>query len=682
MISLDSEATGLWPQADTEAFAFGYYTGEEEYTEYVRDIDPYTRKPTEPWDKKTKNDLRDRVETEDAVIMQNANYDTRMLCKSEIIDWREPCNPDWWRNIVELQDFMHLHHSPDADFKGSLKKLSAMYLDGSVYESEDELDRIVQRCRTFARTRLDGWKTARQETIPQAKSSSSRDATKWHKMDMWLPRAIRKHVPEHDLIDYFDEDFCVLKTVMSDYLREDCVNTLELFKGFFSTLSERHGDDLQSLLQMNREIAPVIWSMEVDGVSVNTSAIDDAINCCEEWIEKTQRICFRLGKIDSFKPKVLRKALFETFDLKPVLYTEEKREPSTSAKAIPKLKEQCEERGLKKANTFLSNLLAHGKYLKKKQYLEGYKRVTSTSASVPYELETSDDRVFTSLKATGTGTTRFVCYDPPLQTIEKGSNPYEDDFPDVAALLDKSPKLRAMFTPPKDYWWFPIDYSQLQLRVFAAATGDPTLIQSFEDGYDFHTFMAMAIFDIPPGQEPTSSQRRIAKNVNFGFIFGSSEKKIDQTAGKPGLMKYVLKMFPGAHEFIKETKESIAQDGVVYTLGGYPLHIPLSPNPWNGELSYAAHRGVNYIVQGTEGEIVKKAMYLTHNYLTKNYPEARLVLQIHDEIIFQTPAKPPKKHLRNICRLMETAGRYSNVKTPVDVELCRNNLATKTKVVL
>ena len=500
-------------------------------------------------------------------------------------------------------------------------------------------------------------------------------------MDMWVPLALTRHVSELELRDYFQEDYPLLRTVMSKYLKEDCVNTMKLFQGFLSSLSERY-DNVDQLLTMNREIAPVIWSMEIEGVNVDKTNIDAAIESCECWMETTKRTCFRLAGVSSFKPSVLQKVLFEDFGLEPVMFTEKKQEPSVAGKAIPKLKKQCEERGLKKANIFLTNLLAHGKYEKKKQYLESYRRLSFRSSTVPYALESDGYRVFATLKATGTGTTRFVCYDPPLQTIEKANNPFEDDFEDVARILSKSPKLRSVFGPPEGYWWFPIDYSQLQLRVFAAATKDPALIQSFDDGYDFHTFMAMAIFDLPPGTEPTAAQRRIAKNVNFGFIFGSSEKKIDLTAGKPGLMKYVLQMFPGAHEFIKETKERIAGDGIVCTLGGYPLHIPLTKNPWNGELSYAAHRGVNYIVQGTEGEIVKKAMYLTHKYLQEEYPEGRLTLQIHDEIVYQTPAKPPKKHLKAICDRMVHAGSLSGVKTPVDVELCKHNLASKVSVVV
>ena len=133
--------------------------------------------------------------------------------------------------------------------------------------------------------------------------------------------------------------------------------------------------------------------------------------------------------------------------------------------------------------------------------------------------------------------------------------------------------------------------------------------------------------------------------------------------------------FPHAKEFILQTKELIQESGLVYTLGGYPLQIPLTTNKYG--TSYAAHKGVNYIVQGTEGEIVKRAMVLTDKYLSEHYPEGRIAMQIHDEIVFQTPRRPPKHHIRNLCHLMEEAGSYYNVETPVDAELCTRNLANK-----
>lgn len=172
----------------------------------------------------------------------------------------------------------------------------------------------------------------------------------------------------------------------------------------------------------------------------------------------------------------------------------------------------------------------------------------------------------------------------------------------------------------------------------------------------------------------------IQGNCNFGFIFGASEKKIDETCNRKGVYKYLMDQFPNAHDFMKETREQIQETGTVYTLGGYPLRIPL--REFRGQPSYAAHMGVNYIVQGTEGEIVKRAMYLTDKYLTENYPDGRLCMQIHDEIVFQLPARPSKDVVRKLCSLMEDAGSHYGVETPVDAEVCFDSLAKKRAVIL
>lgn len=673
MIAIDTETTGLWWQHDTEAFAIGTWDGGN-FRHVTRDVDPYDRS-VQPWETKVVRHCRDLFHT--PVVMQNSKFDLKALCKSGVFDWREPSEPEFWENIIELSDLIHLHDSTDTEFKGSLKDLVPKYLEKE-YVSEDELERVVKRCQTYARNRLPGWAVASESTVPQAKKGGN---TKWHKMDMWLPAALLKSIGSMELIDYFGDDYPLLRNCLPKYLRDDCENTWDLAAGMMVRLSDRHGDDLTQVLNLNRQIAHVVWGMEIEGVRVSAGNIRRGIDACTYWVKETEKVCADLTGETSFTPATLRRVLFDTFGLEPVSYTAKQGLPQVGGKVIPKLKKQAIDRGLTRCNKYLSHLLAHGKYTTKRSYLEGYLRNVQHSSRVPYDVIPDHNFLFPSMKATGTGTTRFSSNNPNGQNIEKAGATY-DEFEDVAELMQQSPSLRSNFRPPKGHWWFPVDYSQLQLRIFAAATQDPALIQSFDDGYDFHTFMAMVIFDLPPGQEPTTLQRRIAKNVNFGFIFGASEKKIDETAGRKGLYKYLMNMFPGAKEFIEETKEAIASTGVVHTLGGYPLSIPLRANPWNGDLSYAAHMGVNYVVQGTEGEIVKRAMRDTSDYLRANMEDSRIVMQIHDEIIFQTPARPKREHITNLCRIMFQAGQPSGVCTPVDAELCTHNLSRKVSIVI
>jgi DNA polymerase-1 len=254
---------------------------------------------------------------------------------------------------------------------------------------------------------------------------------------------------------------------------------------------------------------------------------------------------------------------------------------------------------------------------------------------------------------------------PPLQTVSKATNPFEDEFDDITALLEESPPLRSVFGPQQGRWWLCNDYSQLQLRIFAVVTDEQDMVEAFKRGWDAHDYTARKIFNLKDNVNPSTGQRRIAKNVNFGFIFGASPKKIETTAGMPGLWDTVCAMFPNAHDFIEYQKELLKKGEPVRTLGGYPLDVPMKEVKWKATQEKAAHAAVCYIVQGSEGEIVKRAMRKCDDYLSSEYPVGHLVLQVHDELDFDMPARFPKKHGLRLKGLMEEAALEYGVVAPV-----------------
>ena len=678
MISIDTETTGLWWQHDTVPFAIGVYNGTN-HSISAKSVNPTTRQLMNPWGQISKDFIRSYFDSGDTIVFQNANFDLKALCKAGILDWHEPGESSFWENIIELGHLSHLNDSRDSGSASSLKALSKKYLSNSEHDYEKELGRVVNRCRGFCRNRND-WQIASETTIPHAPLSSE-----FVKCDFWLPAAIIDHYPDQgEAKKFFGEDYPLLSVIVKDYLKKDTEYTWDLACGFVSELSEKH-ENPQELLSMNSDLFHVIWKMETLGIHTHKDTLDNAIAICNEWIKKLHNRCCEISGIDTytFTDAILRKLLYGTYGLAPVSYTKVTKEPRVNDASRVALLRQCIEIMHPKGEEFLTNYMAFKKYDTKLRYLDSYKRATITASKVPYSFceDTSDTYLFPGLKSTGTATTRFSGYNPNPQNIEKpGKNPFEDEFEGVSSLLEKSPSLRTVFGPPKGYWWFPIDYAQLQLRIFAYATKEPDLIQSFLDGKDYHDFMARVIFDVPDDESPSSTQRRIAKNVNFGFIFGSSEKKIDSLTQRSGLYSYLMDMFPNAKDFIQKTREQIQETGIVYTMGGYPLHIPLR---WfHGRQSYAAHCGVNYKIQGGEGEIVKKAMVLCDAYLEENYSEGRLVMNIHDELVFQTPEKPPKTIIKSLCRLMESAGESFGITTPVEPSVCFNNLAVKKQVIL
>jgi DNA polymerase-1 len=477
--------------------------------------------------------------------------------------------------------------------------------------------------------------------------------TKWNRMDFWLPAAVAQHIPQTRHPGLKTE---MLQNVMAKYLRADVVNTYELAQHFFACLSERHGERVQELLNINKQVEHVTWKMECNGLWVRPVELQNAVDACHEYIGLLSNKVSELSGIDHITDTNLRELLFGVWGLKPVKKTKKTKAPSVDAGSLLKLHNTAEVGT--EAHEFL------GCYLSLKKYEKKLTSLTSYSNS-----RNSVGRVHPAFFITGTKTVRISAKNPNPQNITKAGNPYEEDAPDIARWLEASPSMRSVFGPPAGHWWLTADYPQLQLRLNAFITQEQEMMDAFDRGWDAHDFVARRIFNVSDNMQPTKAQRRVAKNVNFGFVFGASPWKIEQTAGIPGLWDTVTDLFPNAHAFIEETKRSIDETGFVITLGGYPLELKEHINKYTGELEKAAHAGVNYIVQGAEGVIVKRAMFLTDQYLTDYYPQGRLALQVHDELLFETPIKPPKKHIRNLKSLMEQAAADYGLNAPVEVSI-------------
>jgi len=671
MISIDTETTGLWFKHGCETFAVGMYDGSEFKSADVP-INPLTRTRKTPFRQGVIQLIRKRITDADLVCMHNSNFDLKALCNIGVINEQEPSTPDFWERIVDTTILSHLHHNTD---DRSLKDLSKQYL-GVDYASEKKLDSLISKCRSFVRSRAPEWwiadKVRRHPSlIPASKSS------RWGKMDMWLPEAVRSSFSVKELEAYFcydkkirnDFNIDTLRTAIIDYLKEDCVYTYELAQGMFASLVEQHGADVEQLIEINNQVRHVVWKMETTGLTLHNSEWSDAVDVCRANISHLSKLCTDSSGLTEFTPNNLKWLLYDQWGI-PCPKQTKTGGDSTDADTLIKLKQECDDNDFEPGSIFLRYLLAHRKYTKKLEYLESYKR-----ASV-------SDKIYPSMNIVGTDTTRFSSSDPNEQNISKVKNPFEKGFQDVSALLKDSPHLRGVFGPADGNWWLSNDYTQLQLRIFAVVTDEQEMIDKLNKGYDAHDITARRIFNLPDKQHPSDIQRRIAKNVNFGFIFGASPKKIEQTAGVAGLWDTVTEMFPNAHAYIEQIKEQIKSQEYVTTLGGYPLDVPLKINKWKGTMEKAAHAAVCYIVQGSEGVIVKRAMRLCDDYLTQYYPEGRIAMQVHDEINFEMPARFPRKHATNLKELMETAALEYGVVAPAKCELVTHSWAIRKELVL
>jgi len=664
MYSIDTECSGLYFTHGCQTFAIGIYNGEDFAMTY-RGINPETRRRYIGFGDDAKSNIRGMFESEDLIAIHNSEFDIKALVEAGIFHKDEPTKPEFWKRIVDTTILSHLHHNTDAR---GLKELTPQYLDRQ-YLSENVLDDLVKKCRMFVKKRRPTWRTA-SDKCPELKPLWNVAQPRWHKSDMWLPYEVSVEFSAKELLDYgIDPTQC--EEAIAQYLKDDCINTYELAECLMQSVIESYDEDVMTYLEVNNQILHVIYKMEMHGINIHQRELKEAINTCTEWIKKLTADTERIARVKDITDNKLRKILFEDMGLISEKETKSGMD-SVDATTLIKIKRSFNPKDptTQQANEFLTKMMALRKYEKKLGYLVNFDNARITSTVHP------------SFFIVGTDTLRMSAKNPPLQTVSKATNPFEDEFDDITDLLEESPPLRSVFGPGEGRWWLLNDYSQLQLRIFAVVTQEQDMIDAFAKGWDAHTYTARKIFGLSDTEEPSKGQRRIAKNVNFGFIFGASPSKIESTAGMTGLWDTVCAMFPNAHDFIQYQKELLKNGEPVRTLGNYPLDVPMKEVKWKATQEKAAHAAVCYIVQGSEGIIVKKAMRLCDDYLSEHYPEGRLVLQVHDECSFDMPAKFPKKHGRRLKELMEEAALHYGVVAPVNCEITTRSWANSKEVKL
>jgi DNA polymerase I-like protein with 3'-5' exonuclease and polymerase domains len=380
----------------------------------------------------------------------------------------------------------------------------------------------------------------------------------------------------------------------------------------------------------------------------------------------TEKKSSRLPDEQSFNPNSqpqLTKLLFDTLNLPVVKFTAADN-PSTDKKVLEELSELFLQKSPTELNThenaenILKNILTIRKLNATERYLRNYKKyAVETKSSTPDKKVIY--KLFASLNPTGTKTTRYSGNNPNPQNISKNE-------PEGYEHLGVSFSLRNLFGPPEGYLWACIDYSQLQLRIFAYACKDEYLINAFKQGMDIHDAVARRVFKT---DSPTSEQRRIAKGINFGIIFGAGKAKIEGMAKMVGVFDEFKAKFPLVDSFIKEQELKAKRLGYCETMTGYRLGVTKSK----------AYKACNFIVQGTEGNMVKEAIYLTDKYCIQPTVFFEPIMTIHDEIIFQSKIPMTiseatnrllyKSQLNTICKLMNHAGSYAGIETEVDIKL-------------
>ena len=291
------------------------------------------------------------------------------------------------------------------------------------------------------------------------------------------------------------------------------------------------------------------------------------------------------------------------------------------------------------------------------EYRRLKKLVGTYLEALRHAIEPATGRIHASFHQTGTATGRLSSSDPNMQNIPIRTQVGRD--------------IRRAFVAPPQYELLACDYSQIELRVLAHLANDPAMIAAFQAGIDIHTAVAAEVNGIEPSQV-TDQQRSGAKMVNFGIIYGITPWGLARRLGAgttPSRAREIIdgyrQRFSRIDAFLIQCVEEAKSQGFVTTLYGRRRAVPQVQSPNAGERSLGERMAINTVVQGTAADLIKIAMVNIHKELSSAFPNVRMLLQIHDELLFEVPAMDLSAAQPWIVKHMESA---ANLRVPLRVE--------------
>jgi len=266
-------------------------------------------------------------------------------------------------------------------------------------------------------------------------------------------------------------------------------------------------------------------------------------------------------------------------------------------------------------------------------------------------------RLHTSYHQAVAATGRLSSSDPNLQNIPVRN--------------DEGRRIRRAFVPEPGWRMLAADYSQIELRIMAHLSGDRGLLDAFAAGADIHRATAAEVFGADSPDAVSSEQRRSAKAINFGLIYGMSafglarQLGIERAAAQEYVDRY-FRRYPGVRAFMEDTREQARKQGYVETLFGRRLYLP-DINARNQQVRAGAERtAINAPMQGTAADIIKRAMLAIDAWIRDGQPSVRMLMQVHDELVFEVDAPMVEAAVSKIRRLMEGA---ADLKVPLVVDV-------------
>jgi DNA polymerase-1 len=426
------------------------------------------------------------------------------------------------------------------------------------------------------------------------------------------------------LVDYACEDADItfqLKTVFEPKLKE--TNTLELFE------------------KIEVPLVPVLASMEAEGVKVDIPTLRDYSNQLEkEILELEKEIHQQAGqKFNIASPKQMGEILFEKLNITENPKKTKTKQYSTAEDVLQKLLNK---------HPIIQSILDYRSLTKlKSTYVD----------TLPNMVNQRTGRIHTSYNQAVAATGRLSSDKPNLQNIP--------------IRTERGREIRKAFIPRSDkYTLLSADYSQIELRIIAELSGDEGMIEAFRQGLDIHSATASKVYNVPL-EEVTKDMRRNAKMVNFGIVYGISAFGLSERLNIPrGEARHIIDQYfdkyPGIKSFMNNTILSARENGYVETIMGRRRYIR-DINSANAVVrGFAERNAINAPIQGSSADMIKIAMINIHNAISEQGLKSKMILQVHDELIFDVHKDELEKVKPVIYDLMRTA---IPMKVPVLVEM-------------
>ena len=393
---------------------------------------------------------------------------------------------------------------------------------------------------------------------------------------------------------------------LAQYIGERPVITLALYKKLNALIKKFYKEKLFN--EMELPLIPILSEMELRGIHLDTNQLYDYSKELSSQISNLEKEIFSIVGHEF--------NIASTKQLQEVLFTERGLKPSKKTKT-----------GYSTDTSVLEELSIYDPVPKKILEYRELSKLLSTYVEALPKLTDEDSLIHTTFVQTGTATGRLSCKDPNLQNIPVRS--------------EQGRRIRSAFTSKPGTVFISADYSQIELVVMAHLSKDPNMCKAFTEGTDVHKATASLIYKVPQ-EEVTADMRRLAKTINFGVIYGmsafrlSNELGISRTQAQEFITSYFTE-YASIQRFISETIQEAHEKCRVSTIFGRSRFIPTINNANKNDQAAAERIAVNTPIQGSAADIVKMAMLKVNTALRKNPTGAKMLLQVHDELIFECP---------------------------------------------